>query len=317
MPDMLGSSFLLFAGTSHPELSAEVAKNLDLKLGKVNIQRFPDEEIDLQVLESVRGRDAFVLQTIALDPNNYLMELLILIDALKRASVNSVNVVIPYFGYCRQDRKAKPRCPITAKLVANLLEKAGATRVLTIDLHAAQVEGFFDIPVDNIHARSVLADVVQSNVDKDLIVVAPDAGSVKLARDYANILQTDFAVVDKIRINSDEVEVVTIIGDVKGKNVLLADDICSTASTIVSAAKACREKGAKRILAAVTHGLFVGDAIEKIEKSPIDLFFVSNTIPKTEKVKNATKIRYVSIASFLSKAIRFVFSKESVSSLTN
>lgn len=317
MLNMLGSSFLLFAGTSHPELSAEVAKNLGLKLGKVNIQRFPDEEIDLQVLESVRGRDAFVLQTIALDPNNYLMELLILIDALKRASVNSVNVVIPYFGYCRQDRKAKPRCPITAKLVANLLEKAGATRVLTIDLHAAQVEGFFDIPVDNIHARSVLADVVQSNVDKDLIVVAPDAGSVKLARDYANILQTDFAVVDKIRINSDEVEVVTIIGDVEGKDVLLADDICSTASTIVSAAKACREKGAKRILAAVTHGLFVGDAVEKIEKSPIDLFFASNTIPRNEKVKNATKIRYVSIASFLSKAIRFVFSKESVSSLTN
>jgi len=306
---------LLFAGSSHPALAKEIADYLGIKLGQVTLNRFPDGEISVQILENVRGRDAFVLQTIALDPNEYLVELLIMIDALKRASARSIVAVIPYYGYSRQDRKDKPRVPITAKLVANVLVDAGATRVLTMDLHAGQLQGFFDIPVDNLYGRPVLAEAFRTMHPGNFVVVTPDIGSVKLARTYATHLGLDFAIIDKHRVTATQVEVVNVIGDVKGKDVLLADDMCSTAGTLVSAAKACREKGANRIFAAITHGIFVGEAVEKIEKSPIEALLMSNTIPYTERLAGSTKIRSVSVASLFGQAISCVVSQESISSL--
>lgn len=310
-------SHYLFSGTSHPELAKEVAKCLNCQLGKVSIERFPDGEISLQIQENVRGRDVFVFQSVALEPNNFLMELLIMIDALKRASARSITTVIPYFGYCRQDRKDKPRVPITAKLVANLLVNAGATRVLTMDLHAGQVQGFFDIPVDNLYGRPALAEAFKklSHGDNDIVVVTPDIGSVKLARAYARQLNAGLAIVDKLRTSATEVDALAVIGDVKGKDVLLADDMCSTGGTLASAAKACQEKGAKRIFAAVTHGLLVGDALKKIEESPIEALLISNTVPVAERVVNSSKIRIVSVAPLLAQAIGCIISKESISSL--
>jgi len=305
---------IIFSGTSHPALAKEIAGHLGMQLGKVAITHFPDGEISLQIQENVRGRDVFVIQTVALDPNNYLMELLILIDALKRASANSIVAVIPYFGYCRQDRKDKPRVPITAKLVANLLVNAGATRILTMDLHAGQLQGFFDVPVDNLFGRPILAESLKEICDSKLFVVAPDVGSIKLARAYARHLQTEMAIIDKVRVSATEIDAVTIIGDVKGKDILLADDMCTTAGTLASAAKACHEKGAKRIFAAVTHGLMVGDALEKIEQSPIEALLISNTIPVAERVRQCTKIRTVSIATLFAQAIHCIISKESISS---
>lgn len=314
---MRENKFLLFSGNSDVGLSQEVASCLGVKLGSLELGRFPDNEIFLQVKENVRGRDVFVIQSVALEPNNFLMELLILVDALKRASAASVNAVIPYFGYARQDRKDRPRVPITAKLVANMLESAGVNSVLTIDLHANQIEGFFNIPVDNLHGRPVLAEAYQ-HLDKDnTVIVAPDVGSVKLVRDFASDLGMAFAVFDKNRLSPEEVQVVTFIGDVKGKDVLLADDMCSTAGTLVSAAKACQEKGARRIFAAVTHGLFVGGAVEKIENSPIETVLTTNTIPWTNRLSGSTKIKLVSIAPLIGKAIRRILSRDSVSSLIN
>lgn len=305
---------LLFAGSSHRELANEIAGCSSIPLAAISLGKFPDGEISFQILESVRGRDTFVIQTIAPDPNNQLMELLIMIDALKRASAKEVVAVIPYFGYCRQDRKDRPRVPITAKLVANLLVRAGATRVLTMDLHAGQLEGFFDIPVDNLRSRPLLEEVYREINFGQCVVVAPDVGSVKLARAYANHMGGLMAVVDKQRIDASHVQTAMVIGDVQGKDVLLADDMCSTAGTLVSAAKACREKGAKRIVAAVTHGLFSGQALEAIEESPIEVLLVSNTIAASESVRKIKKIRVVSVASLFSQAIDCILAQESISS---
>jgi ribose-phosphate pyrophosphokinase len=312
--------FHLFSGTSHPELSQQIANELDVPLGKLLIENFPDGEISVQILESVRGCDVFVIQSIVLEPNHFLMELLIMIDALKRASAKNIIAVIPYFGYCRQDRKDKPRVPITAKLVANLLEKAGATRILTMDLHAGQIQGFFDIPVDNLYARRAIVDVCKGQLlnfsDSKTVVVAPDIGSVKLARCYANsIPNASFAVIDKQRLSPTEIETVTLIGNVEGKNVLLADDLCSTGGTLVSAAKACQEKGALKIFVAVTHGLFLGDAVNKIQKSSIEHVFAANTIPVTPRLDGFTKLTEVTVAPLFAKAIRCMVSMESISSL--
>lgn len=309
------SDILLFSGTSHPALAREIAEYLDIPLGKIAIDCFPDGEISLQILENVRGRDTFVLQTVALSPNHYLMELLIMIDALKRASARSISVIIPYFGYCRQDRKDKPRVPITAKLVANLLVNTGATRVLTMDLHAGQLEGFFDVPVDNLCSRPLLIEALNELNDCDWVVVTPDIGSIKLAQAYAKHLGVEMAVVDKLRISATQVEAATVIGDVKGKDILLADDMCTTGGTLVSAAKACHEKGAKRIFAVVTHGLLIDGAIEKINKSPIEALLISNTILNAERTKQSEKIRIVSVAPLFGQAISCIISKDSISSL--
>ena len=305
------NSFLLFAGTSHPELAQQIADELGVQLGKVLIETFPDSEIGVQVLENVRGRDIFVLQTIARYPNLYLMELLILVDALKRASARSITAVIPYFGYARQDRKDKGRVPITAKLVADLLEKAGVTRGLTMDLHAEQIQGFFDIPVDNLYARPLLIEGVKKLGLENFVVVAPDLGSIKLARAFAGQMKADIAVVDKRRVSAEHVESNALIGEVKGKDVLLVDDMCTTGGTLKTAAEVCKKAGAKRIFAAVTHGLFVGPAFEE---SAIEKMLVSNTVPLGDDV-DRSRLEIISVAPLFGRAIDSVVGAKSISSL--
>lgn len=296
---------LIFAGSAHPKLAKEVAGELGVPLGKIKVDRFPDHEISVEILEDVCDKDVFVLQPTALDPNDYLMELLIIIDALKRASARRITAVIPYFGYCRQDRQDKPNVPITAKLVADLLQKAGAACIVSADLHAGQIQGFFDIPVVNLHCWPLLLGEIRKLKPKDLIVVTPDVGSIKLGRDFALQLKADLAVVNKLRLKADQVQDLQIIGDVKGKDVLLADDMCSTGATLASAAKACREKGAKRILACVMHGLFVGEAYKLISQSPIDALITTNTVPfKGPADKTVKNFHVVSAAPLFAQAIR-------------
>jgi ribose-phosphate pyrophosphokinase len=304
-------SFLLFAGSSHRELGEQIARCLGVSLGKIQIETFPDEEIGVQILENVRGRDVFVLQTIARRPNFYLMELLIIVDALKRASAKSITAVIPYFGYARQDRKDKGRVPITAKLVANLLEKAGVSRVLTMDLHAEQIQGFFDIPVDNLYARPVLIEHMRKLGLKDYIVVTPDIGSIKLAKAFAKDLESGLAIVDKRRVSADIVEVNALIGEVKDKEVLLVDDICSTGGTLKTASWMCKQAGARRIYAAVTHGLLLGKAFEE---SAIEKMLLANTIPLADDL-NSERLQVVSIAGLFAKAIDSIVGAKSISSL--
>ncbi len=305
-------SFLLFSGSSNIELAKQIADALNIELGKVSISTFPDGEIGIEILDNVRGRDVFVLQTIARRPNHYLMELLILVDALKRASVRSVTVVIPYFGYARQDRKDRGRVPITAKLVANLLETAGVHRGLTMDLHAEQIQGFFDIPIDNLFARPLLMEAVEDLGLTDYVVVAPDLGSIKLARAFATDAGVDFAIVDKCRVDAEHVEIGALIGDVEGKQVLLVDDLVSTGETLNKAAEICKNAGASSVFAIATHGLMVdevfsGSAIEKI--------VVTNTVPLPEQLEGDSIMHVVSVAPLFSQAIESILSAKSISSL--
>lgn len=302
---------MLFSGTSHPKLSEEIAKNLGVGLGKTQIELFPDGEIGAQILENVRGRDVFVVQSIAKKPNFYLMELLILIDALKRASARSIIAVIPYFGYARQDRKDKGRVPITAKLVANLLETAGVTRVVTMDLHSEQIQGFFDIPVDNLYAQSLFAEGIKKLGLKSPVACAPDVGSAKLARIMANELGADFAIVDKQRMNAKNVETHALIGDVQGKDVVLVDDICSTGLTLKKASEAVKKAGAARVIAAVTHPLF---SIEMVNESKIDHFLVANTVPLPDEIDHS-QVDALSVAGIFGKAIDCIVNNESITSL--
>ncbi len=304
-------SIAFFAGTSHPELAQQIAKELKIRLGKIQIETFPDEEIGAQILESVRGKDVFVLQTIARHPNLYLMELLIIVDALKRASARSITAVMPYFGYARQDRKDKGRVPITAKLVANMLEKAGVTRVLTMDLHAEQIQGFFDIPVDNLLARPLLVEAVRKEGWERSVVVAPDIGSLRLAKNFAEDLKVEYAIVDKRRVNAKRVEANALIGDVQGENVLLVDDICSTGGTLRKASSMCKKGGAKAIRAVVTHGLLVGAAFEE---SAIEKMFVTNTIPLPKGFAKR-RVGVVSVAPLFAKAIESIARAKSISFL--
>lgn len=306
--------YIVVSGTSHIEFAHELTAYLGAHLGHVSFEPFPDGESYMQIQENVRGREVFVIQSIAGEPNNYLMELLLMIDALKRASAKSIVAVIPYYGYARQDRKDKPRVPITAKLIADLLTTAGATRVLTMDLHAGQIQGFFDIPVDNLYARPILADAMMKEKVKDLVVMAPDLGAIKIARAYATHLKGEFAVIDKRRVSSEEVSISAIIGDVNGRDVLLTDDMCSTGGTLVVAAEACRKAGANRIFAAFTHGLLVGDAVKRLVNCPIEKIFMSNTVPFHEEHQHK-KIEVVSVASVFGEAIRCIISAESISSI--
>jgi ribose-phosphate pyrophosphokinase len=310
------NSYLLFSGTSHPAFAQEVANYLNAPLGRVKFEPFPDGEISVQILDNVRGRDVFVIQSIAREPNNYLMELLIMLDALKRASAKSLAVVIPYYGYARQDRKDKPRVPITAKLMANLISVAGATRVLTLDLHAGQIQGFFDIPVDNLYATPILGEAILKLGLKNLVIMAPDLGAIKKARAYAEYLHADFALIDKRRVTSETVEVYSLIGNVKDRDVVLVDDMCSTGGTLLMAAQACRDAGAKRIFAAVTHGLFVGKAIQALDKSPIEKIMVTNSVTLPESFQHP-KIEQVSVAKLFGESIRCIISAESISSIFN
>lgn len=309
--------FFLFSGSSHPELAHRLASQLGRPLGSMDLGQFPDGESFVQILENVRGRDTFVLQSVALNPNFYLMEMLIIIDALKRASARSIVAVLPYFGYCRQDRKDKPRVPITAKLMANLLVQSGTSRLLTIDLHAGQLEGFFDIPVDHLHSRNTLIDALHRDLcwegeRSSCVVVAPDIGSIKLARRFASQLDVDLAVIEKQRISATAVLETTLIGSVEGKDVIIIDDICSTGSTLTAAAELCRNRGAKRIVAAMAHGIFVGQAVNKIEKSTIEFLLTTDTIPISERLRGFHKQHRISIAPLLAQAMRAILSNESI-----
>lgn len=309
------SNAVIFAGSSHPQLAKSISETSGIPLGNMKSMPFPDGETFLEIEESVRGKSAFVVQSIAHRPNEFLMELLIAADALRRASAKEIIAVVPYFGYCRQDRKDRPRVPITAKLVANLLSEAGITRLIVMDLHAEQVEGFFDIPVDHLHAQALLLQAVKNDGFDNGIVVGPDLGSIKIARRFSEGLGVDFAVVDKLRVSAHETQALNLIGDVKGKDVLLADDMCSTGGTLVSAAKACQEKGAKRILAAVSHGLFVGPCIELLEQSPIDVLYVADTIELNENAKKLKALRSVPVAGLFGQALRCTLSNQSIASL--
>ncbi len=305
------NDYLLFSGTSHVELAQQIAKCLGKPLGKALIEKFPDGEIGVQILESVRGRDVFIVQSTVQQPSFYLMELLILVDAFKRASARSITAVVPYFGYARQDRRGQAREPITAKLVADLLQTAGVTRVLTMDLHTEQIQGFFDIPVDNLYGSPLIVEALPKAIKESCVVVTPDIGSIKLARAYAKALKVDLAIVDKRRMNAEQVEIVAMIGSVKGKNVLLTDDVCSTGGTLKVAAEVCKKEGAKDLYIAVTHGLFIGKGL--IEDSGIKKIWMSNTVPVPETIDTA-KLEVVSVAPLFSKAIESIVGSKSFSS---
>lgn len=307
---------ILFSGTSNRQLTQEIADILGWQLGDLKIGQFPDGETFLKVNEHVREKKVFIVQSVVHKPNEYLMELLLAVDALKRCAAGEIIAVLPYFGYCRQDRREEPHVPISARLVANMLERAGVTQILAMDLHTKQLQGFFDVPVDELHACRKLFEAVDASTKNDLVVVAPDVGGSKMARDYASHLGCNIVITEKQRDLQGNVTNVTLIGSVTGKIVLLADDMCATGGTLASAAKACHEKGARKIFAVATHGLFVKDAVKNIEQSPIEAVIVSNTVPLTEEARNCPKVRPVSVASLFASAIHRISAAESLSSLT-
>jgi len=281
-------------------------------MGALQVGRFPDGEINVKILESVRGTDAFVIQPISTPANENLMELLIIIDALRRASADRITAVIPYYGYSRQDRKAEPRVPITAKLVANLITIAGADRILTLDLHAGQIQGFFDIPMDHLFVRPVLIDYFKKMKLRNFVIVSPDAGGVERARAFAKRIRAGLAIIDKRRISPDEAAVMNIIGDIKGKNIIIVDDMIDTAGTLLKAAAALKKGGACDIYATAAHGIFAGDAIKNIEKSQIKEVVVTNSIYNNRKSK---KITVLSIGKLLANGIRRIYESQSVAEL--
>ena len=309
-----GIEIKIITGNSNPYLAKSIADCLEVPLASTLVSTFSDGEISVNINETVRGRDVFVIQSTNEPVNNNLMELLIMIDALKRASAGRITAVIPYYGYARQDRKAKARDPITAKLVANLITAAGADRILTMDFHAAQIQGYFDIPVDHLLGVPILAEYFKEKKLEDLVVVSPDLGSVTRARNFANFLDAPIAIIDKRRPMANVSEVMNIIGDIKGKNVILVDDLIDTAGTIVNGAKALKEFGAKDVYACCTHPVLSGPAIQRIEDSVIKELVVLDTIPLTED-KKSHKIKVKSVAPIFSDAITKIFSNESVSKL--
>lgn len=307
-------SLVIIGGNSNPELMQEIAELLGKIPGDVLVDRFPEGEVQVQIRENVRGKDVFIVQSTCTNPNDNLMELLIMIDAARRASAKRVTAVLPFFGYARQDRKDKPRVPITAKLVANLISKAGADRVLAMDLHAGQIQGFFDIPVDHLYSISVVGDYVAAKKLNNLVVVSPDVGGIRMARAYSHMLGSSFAIVDKRRESAAQTHVMNIIGDVKGKNVLMVDDLISTAGSICEAARAIKDAGALDIYAAVVHPVLVGEAISRIRSSVITELIVTNSIPLSPE-KRIDKIQPLSVAPLLAEAISRIHRNESVSSL--
>ncbi len=304
----------MFAGTSNPGLAKGISDYLGVELGEMAVIRFADGEILVRFQENIRGCDVFLIQTTTAPAEN-LMELLIMIDAAVRASARRVTAVTPYFGYARQDRKDQPRVAITAKLVANLIATAGADRVLTMDLHSPQIQGFFDIPFDHLYAAPVLIEYFRAQNIEDMVVVAPDIGSVKMNRAYANRLGVPLALVDKRRSGHDATEVMHVIGEVEGKNVVLLDDEVSTAGTLTNAAAALRQEGARQIFAGATHGKFMADAVKRIEQSAIEEVVVTDSIPQGETVLGSTKIKVLSVAPLLGEAIRRIHEERSLSSL--
>jgi len=303
----------LLAGTSHPALARAISDMLEVSLTRAHVGRFPDGEIDVKIQEDVRGRDVFILQPTCPPVNDALMELMILIDCVRRASASRITAVIPYFGYARKDRKDEGRVPITAKVVANMLTVAGLDRVLTMDLHAAQIQGFFDVPVDHLYAKPVLTDYFRSHDPDRTVVVAPDAGGIKMARAYANTLGVRMAIVDKRRMGPDQVASEHLIGEVEGMDVILVDDMISTGGTICDAARMVDGKGASRVSITATHGLFCEPAIQRLADAPVDQVVVTDSVRPREEFPD--KIKVLSVAPLLSEAIRRIHHAESVSSL--
>jgi len=307
--------FKIFSGTANPALAESICKNLGVPLGKSLLGRFSDGEIYFQILENVRGADVFVVQPCSFPVDNHLLELLLMIDAFKRASAWRITAVLPYYCYARQDRKDKPRVPISAKLVADLLETAGASRALTLDLHAPQIQGYFDVPVDHLYGSPVLVDYFRNKNLPNLTVVSPDAGGVERARAFAKKLGAPLAIVDKRRVDLDVTEVMNLIGDVRGRSTLIVDDIIDTAGTLVKTADALVREGATQVFAACTHAVFSGPAVERIENSVISEVVATDSVPLCEAAKHVKKIKILSVAELLARGIRSIHEETSISEL--
>jgi ribose-phosphate pyrophosphokinase len=310
------SNMMVFTGNANPVLAEEVAQNLGIELGRADVGRFSDGEIMLEILENVRGRDVFVLQSTSHSNNDTLMEVMVMVDALRRSSAGRITAAIPYLGYSRQDRRPRSaRVAITAKVVANMLTSVGVNRLLTMDLHSDQIQGFFDIPVDNIYATSILLDDLKKHSHKDLVVVSPDIGGVVRARAAAKQLGADLAIIDKRRPKPNVAKVMNIIGEVAGRTCVIMDDMVDTANTLCEAAAALKEQGALKVLAYATHPVLSGSAAQRIADSELDELVVTNTIPLSEASKNCKKIRQLSAAVLLAETIRRISKEDSVSSL--
>ena len=315
---MASGSLMVFTGNANPKLAADVVRRLGRSLGSATVGRFSDGEVNVELLENVRGKDVFVLQPTGAPTNDNIMELMIMVDALKRASAGRITAAIPYFGYARQDRRPRSaRVPITAKVVANMLQAVGVQRVLTVDLHADQIQGFFDIPVDNIYAAPVLLDDLEKQKYDDLLVVSPDVGGVVRARAFAKRLECELAIIDKRRPKANVSEVMNIIGEVADRTCVIMDDIVDTAGTLCKAAQALKENGAKRVMAYCTHAVLSGPAISRINESDLDELVVTDTIPLSDEARACKRIRFVSIAELLADTILRISNEESVSSLFN
>jgi len=305
----------LFAGSSNPELTAKIGAHLDLELGKAEIGTFSDGEVSVEISENVRGSDCFVLQSTCSPANTHVMELLIMIDALRRSSAARITAVVPYYGYARQDRKVRPRVPITAKLIADLISTPGTDRVLCIDLHAGQIQGFFNIPVDNVFATPVLLQEIQSRHSGPVTIISPDAGGVERSRAYAKRLDADLAIIDKRREAANVAEVMNIVGDVRNRDCVIVDDMVDTAGTLTQGAAALQAEGANSVTAVITHPVLSGPAIKRIVESPLSEVVVTDTIPLSPEARDCEKLKVVSIAPLLGEAIRRINNEESVSSL--
>jgi ribose-phosphate pyrophosphokinase len=309
------SDLKVFSGSAHHTLTKEIAEFLGIQVGQARLRRFPDSEVSFQIDENIRGADVFIIQPTCTPVDPHIVELLVMIDAFKRSSAARITAVIPYYGYARQDRKDKPRVPISAKLVANLLSAAGTNRVLTMDLHKAQIQGFFDIPVDHLFAAPVIIEYLGRIGSSRLTIVSPDAGGAERARAYAKRLNAELAVIDKRRTDDGTTEVMNVIGDVDGRTCIVQDDIIDTAGTIQKAAHALSAAGAERILACAVHPVLSGPAIERIQSAPIDQLIVTNTIPLRGEAQQCKKIVVLSVARLLGQAIRSIHEETSVSSL--
>ena len=305
----------ILSGNSNIQLAQAICKGLDISLGKANVKKFSDGEIQVEIEDNVRGMDVFVVQSTCTPVNRSLMELLIMMDAIKRASAERITAVIPYYGYARQDRKVAPRVPITAKLVADLITTAGANRILTIDLHAGQIQGFFNIPVDHLYSAPVMVEFIKEKYTDNLVIVSPDAGGVERARAFAKRLGSNLAIIDKRRPQPNESNIMNIIGDIEGKTALLLDDMVDTAGTLSQSANALIEKGATKVVACCTHPVLSGQAVEKINQSALQDLVVTDTIPLTKEAQSCNKIVVLSVAELLGEAIKRIHGNDSVSSL--
>lgn len=307
---------MVFTGNAHPKLAEDVVRHLSMRLGRATVGRFSDGEVNVEIMENVRGKDVFVLQSTCEPTNDSLMEIMLMVDALRRASAGRITAAIPYFGYARQDRRARSaRVPITARVVADMLTAVGVNRVLTMDLHSDQIQGFFDIPVDNIYSTPILmGDIWKQNYD-DLMVVSPDVGGVVRARAVAKRLECELAIIDKRRPKPNVAKVMNIIGDVKGRTCLIMDDMVDTANTLCEAANALKDNGAKRVIAYCTHAVLSGSAVERVNNSALDELVVTDTIPLREEARSSTRIRQLSVANLMAETIRRISDEDSVSSL--